>query len=402
MKILFVIPSIASGGQEKAGMILTNYLSAYHDVQVVCLEPATTGDYDYKSPVHRIAIERARSKTGKLKVVLKRIKALRKIKSAWKPDVSIAIGPTAMIINSLSFGSEQKISSIRQSLSKLNENWLFNKTLFSVSGKLVPVHNGINDELWNIYKIKNNLFAYNGYDLKKIAEDAGVPLEARLTPFFNGTVLAHMGRFDVQKCQWQLVRIFHLLRKKMPALKLVLIGDVDVSNPVNKEIYQYCVSYLRSNGYKVCAIGEQGVDNIENYDVLMLGHTMNPHKYLANSDLFIFPSAWEGFPNSLVEAMACGLPVVCADCPTGPKEILVNEDTGENYGVLMPVFDHNFDPKNNAINELHQQWANTILQLLSDKENMQHYHLQSVKRAADFSVEKSCKKWLDIIENKPV
>ena len=48
MKILFLIPSLAHGGQEKAGMILTNYLGRFHDVKVVSLESANEHDYPYK------------------------------------------------------------------------------------------------------------------------------------------------------------------------------------------------------------------------------------------------------------------------------------------------------------------------------------------------------------------
>ena len=399
MKILFVIPSLAGGGQEKAGMILTNFLARFHDVLVVPLEPALPNDYEYKSPVERIIIPRATSTTGKIFVVFRRILALRKIKKHWKPDVSIAIGPTAMIINSLTFTKEQKISSIRQSLSKLNANRFLNKMLFRISGKLVPVHNGINEELWRLYQIKNMLYAYNGYELEKIAADKQEPVEENILRFFNGSVLIHMGRFDVQKCNWHLIKIFDLARKQLPHLKLLLIGDVDTSNPVNKDIYQFCVHYLQSKGYKVKRIGEQA-DPMVTYDVLMLGHIKNPHKYLGKADLFVFPSAWEGFPNALVEAMACGLPVVAADCPTGPKEILIHEKTAEKYGLLMPVFDHHFIAADLTTGTLHQQWANNIVTLIQNKSQMQYYKEQSLKRAADFSAEKSCKKWLEIIENK--
>ena len=152
-------------------------------------------------------------------------------------------------------------------------------------------------------------------------------------------------------------------------------------------------------GYKVKAIGEDADIDIEKYDVLMLGHQLNPHQYLSQADAFIFPSAWEGFPNALVEAMACGLPVISADCPTGPKEILTNEDTGESYGLLMPVFDHHFNEQDFTTDALHQQWADEVCLLLSDAGKLNHYKQQSLKRAKDFSADISCKKWLHIIEN---
>lgn len=65
------------------------------------------------------------------------------------------------------------------------------------------------------------------------------------------------------------------------------------------------------------------------------GFVDNPYAYISKADVFVLPSAWEGFGNVIVEAMACGTPVVCTDCPGGPSEILNN---GE-FGPLVPVGD---------------------------------------------------------------
>ena len=67
----------------------------------------------------------------------------------------------------------------------------------------------------------------------------------------------------------------------------------------------------------------------------LLGFMPNPYAYMARSRVFALSSAWEGFGNVLVEALACGCPVVSTDCPFGPGEIL----EGGRYGRLVPVGD---------------------------------------------------------------
>src|SRR5262247_769286 len=70
-------------------------------------------------------------------------------------------------------------------------------------------------------------------------------------------------------------------------------------------------------------------------DVALPGFVANPFAYLARAAVFVLSSAWEGLPSVLIEALACGCPVVSTDCPSGPAEILENG----KYGPLVPVGD---------------------------------------------------------------
>jgi glycosyltransferase involved in cell wall biosynthesis len=70
-------------------------------------------------------------------------------------------------------------------------------------------------------------------------------------------------------------------------------------------------------------------------DVALVGFVKNPSAYMAYSPVFVLSSAWEGFGNVIVEAMAVKTPVVSTDCQSGPAEIL---DNGK-YGSLVPVGD---------------------------------------------------------------
>jgi len=68
----------------------------------------------------------------------------------------------------------------------------------------------------------------------------------------------------------------------------------------------------------------------------MPGFEDNPYKYMSKASVFVLSSIYEGLANVLVEALACGIPVISTDCKSGPSEILENG----KYGILVPVKDY--------------------------------------------------------------
>lgn len=70
-------------------------------------------------------------------------------------------------------------------------------------------------------------------------------------------------------------------------------------------------------------------------DISLPGFVDNPYAYMSRATVFVLSSLLEGLPNALIEALACGCPVVSTNCPSGPKEIL---DNGA-FGPLVPVGD---------------------------------------------------------------
>ena len=101
---------------------------------------------------------------------------------------------------------------------------------------------------------------------------------------------------------------------------------------------------------------------------------------MRRSSLYISTTIYEGFPNSLVEEMAIGLPIIHSDCPTGPREIL-SDDKSEigkrinsveycDYGILTPLIRSLGKKKAESDRK---EVASVWLKLLQDKELHQDY-----------------------------
>jgi len=107
-----------------------------------------------------------------------------------------------------------------------------------------------------------------------------------------------------------------------------------------------------------------------NDKVSFIGYRANVYPYLAQADLFIHTCLFEGFGYTLLEAMACGTPVIATDCPYGPREII-----GKNqYGLLVPA--------NSS-----EMLADAILQLLDNETARHTFALRGLARAKELSIE---------------
>ena len=126
----------------------------------------------------------------------------------------------------------------------------------------------------------------------------------------NATIVVYTGRLVSYKGLPLLLKVWDEIRRKHENVLLILAGTggLDIDN---------CEEVLR----------EYVKDNRLENQVVFTGAVQNVSEYLQASDIFVFPSENDAFPSSLVEAMACGLPVVST--PVGAiKTIITNEKTG--------------------------------------------------------------------------
>ena len=160
-----------------------------------------------------------------------------------------------------------------------------------------------------------------------------------------------------------LIRAFARVRRDREA-HLVIVGD---DRKAGKDA-----------GYRaeLAALPEQlGVAE----DVDFVGAVANPFPYMRRASVFALSSAWEGLGNVVIEALACGCPVVSTNCPSGPREIL--EDG--RYGELVPVGDD-------------EAMAAAIQRVLSEPPDPDRLRA----RGADFTVARAVDQYLELCFGK--
>jgi glycosyltransferase involved in cell wall biosynthesis len=173
-------------------------------------------------------------------------------------------------------------------------------------------------------------------------------------------VVMGAGRLVRQKDYPTLLRAFARARQDRP-LRLIIAGGADTPK---RTAEQQAALMDVARGLGVAE------------DVRLTGHLKNPVALMARAAVFVLSSAWEGLGNVVVEALACGTPVVSTDCPSGPAEIL---EQGR-HGRLVPVGDS-------------ERMAAAILATLDDPGDPAARR----RRAMDFSLERAADAYLALL-----
>jgi len=193
-------------------------------------------------------------------------------------------------------------------------NQLLVKWFYPLSDEIIAVSKGVADDLAGTVGINRNRIKviYNPIINDTLFVKASrVPDHAWYSNSQIPIVIS-IGRLTEQKDFSTLLDAFRIAADQINA-RLVILGEGEERNLLTRKIED---------------LGLQEM-------VLMPGFVDNPYAFLAHSSVFVLSSKWEGLPTVLVEAMACGLPVVATDCPSGPREILQDG----KFGRLIPVGD---------------------------------------------------------------
>jgi glycosyltransferase involved in cell wall biosynthesis len=232
------------------------------------------------------------------------------------------------------------------------------RRLYPKADRIVAISQGVANDLISLLNLLHEKVTviYNPVVTPELFEQAKQPVSH---PWFEQNqlpVILAVGRLTRQKDFPTLFRAFSLVRQVRPA-KLLILGEGEE----------------RANLERLAI--ELGIQN----DVSMPGFFDNPFAFMAKAYVFVLSSAWEGFGNVLVEALACGCPVVATDCRSGPREILGNS----RYGRLVPVGDH-------------EALAKAILETL-DNPDFPADRQTRLQRAMEFSVDAAVDKYLKVL-----
>ena len=394
--IAIIIYSLKGGGAERVVSLLSQELSKKNNLYLIVFDSEDIA-YPYGGKLIDLNIKSNSNVFLKIINVIRRVNSVRKVKKQCNIHCSISFLDSANIINILSRRGDKVIISIRSHLSKGKKDRstyvirCLNKYLYNKADRIIAVSNGVAIDLINKHKLKKELvnYIYNPIDIKKVNE-LSLELLSNNNLFSNDFfTLINVGRLTNAKGQWHLIRAISHVKKEIKNIKLIILGQGELEN------------YLKDLVKKLDL----------NDNVSFLGFQNNPFKYIKKSDLFVFSSLYEGFANVLIEAMACGTPIISTDCRSGPREILAPRTDVEyetknieycEYGVLVPVCNGIQYDYDSPLTEEEKLLAKSIIQLYNDERLRRQYSDKVIERVKEFDINNIVKEWMELISDNNV
>ena len=350
MKVALFIPTLDGGGAQRVALNLCEGLINHgFIVELILVRKEGALSKSVPKGVNIKVLNSSRT--------LFAIPALAKMIKENKYDRLISfmgyVNICAIAASLLSLSSTKIIVTEHSTISREKDRYKFRKIfqrflmkfLYPKAYKIVAVSGGAATELKSTLRLKRNIDVIHNPIMNKALniENREIPNHAWFKD--EVPVVLAVGRLVSLKDYPTLIKAISQVNNKQTC-RLIILGEGEERNKLQELINKVGIS-----------------DNVS-----MPGFVEDVYNYMYASDIFVLSSISEGFGNVIVEALACGTPIISTDCPHGPSEIL----KGGKFGKLTPV--NNVNALANAIDE-------AIKSPTSNKQDR-------IKRANDFCVNK--------------
>ena len=360
MKVAFLYGNLLRGGAQRVMCVLADYLVARgDDVTLLTLDDGECG-YELDSRVKVQGLETAGDSKNKFQSaarVYRTIHAFRRWAHREKPDAVLIFSTrlALMFLLAKAFSREpcRLIASERahpgerrQSLMKILEE----KSLLRLDGFIFQTERV--SRLFPESLRKKGTVIHNGLFSPDIPE-AVADFDCR-----RSREICAVGRIDVQKAYDVLLKAFAVFHEKFPEHRLNIYGSGSYEGEIR------------------ALAKELGISGS------VLFHGNHPHviNEIQDMGMYVMTSRFEGMPNALIEAMACGLPCVCTDCEFGPAELIEDGVSG----LLAPVDDV-------------QAVAEAMMKIAGDREFARKLSKGAEKIRLSHSGDEICRRYRDYI-----
>ncbi|AFZ32837.1 glycosyl transferase group 1 [Gloeocapsa sp. PCC 7428] len=355
MRLTLVIHALTAGGAERVMSIMANYWAAKGwDITLVTMDDGSIAPfYELDSRIKHIPLGLAVKSPNFVWATwhnLRRVFILRNTFYQLQPDAVISFLDTTNILTLLATRS-LKIPVIvdeqnHPAMYSIGKSWEKLRTLtYPQASRVVAV-------TARALSYFSPAIQSRGYVIPNPALSVSHENLATLKlekPFFIA-----IGRLEEQKGFDILLHAFEQVANSYPQWKLIILGEGSLRPQLEALICQLNL------------VGR----------VQLQGIVKNPFSFLQQAEFFVMSSRYEGFPNALCEAMACGLPAISTDCPSGPREIIRDNVDG----ILVPSED---------VSAL----ATAIERLIADEKERQRLATRAVEVTERFSLEKVMNMW---------
>jgi glycosyltransferase involved in cell wall biosynthesis len=314
-KVAFFLPNLEVGGSEQVAVTLANEFSR-RGIQVDMILAHAHGELlqQLHSDVNIVNLNARSFKASFFPLVSYLKKNQPAALLSWMDFSNIFAILAAKMVNPKPFVAIRIPTTlsrnIKPKLKNLIARFLFH-FIYPLADAIISVSGGAAEDLACFAWLPQSKIQviYNPIISDKMLAQAAQPLsDPWFLPGCPPVVLA-VGRLDPAKDYPTLLNAFALVRQNMPA-NLLILGEGAVRDKL-----------------------EALVQKLKLTDSVRIpGLMLNPFPYMSRAAVFVLSSVWEGLPGTLIQAMACGCPIVSTDCPSGPSEIL----DGGRYGKLVP------------------------------------------------------------------